>query len=210
MRNDLRRRIRILLGLCGVLTVVACGPLLDLGGDVEAPAIFSLRTEAASNNNHSGVVLRVDTPSMPGEARGLRIPVSHGSHNISFYGRTAWSENATEMLVRVIGAGLLANTNFPVVGSDALDVKADCRLATSFSRFHFRADDNDVELVAGFRLIGLQNGTLIGQRSFRVVTPVAEDRAAIVVRAYDDGMRQMNRELASWLTETADKCRTSP
>ncbi len=188
------------------LSLSGCGPLIDFGPEATTSQIFTLTVPDGVVNIEGGPVLMVDAPNLPGEASGIHIPVSIDVNEVSFYAAAEWSQGAPEMLRRVMREWIANSLKRPVIGSISLDVKADCRLATGFSRFHYRVASGEVELAAVARLIGIQSGALISSQSFRVSMPVGEDNAAGVVSAFDSGVQALSGNMATWLAGVVDGC----
>ncbi len=89
-----------------LLALVACGPLVQIGGNDKPPeALLTLRAEtlgAPSQAIDPARTLSIATPSVPGAIQTLRLPVTVSDTEVQYLKAANWVEQPAKLFQRLL------------------------------------------------------------------------------------------------------------
>ncbi len=99
--------------LAALLTVAACGPLVQIGGNDKAPAsLLALRATAtpapATTTSDPKATVLVLVPAVPGTLQTLRLPVTTTDTTVAYLTGATWAEQPNREFQRVLADTIAA------------------------------------------------------------------------------------------------------
>ncbi len=104
-----------------LLSVAACGPIVQVGGNTPRPdALYTLSAAAPSSVPagqlpvNMAMAVTVDIPAVPGPLQTLRIPVTTSDTSIQYLKEAQWAEQPNRLVQRLL-ADTLAHSGIEVI-----------------------------------------------------------------------------------------------
>lgn len=190
--------------LAAPLLLVACGPIVQVGGNAPAPeALLVLKSEAPLPDYAGPAALAetlgVTVPDVPAELQTLRLPVQVTDTTVQYLAGASWSEQPSRQFQRLL-ADTLAGSGVPVLDTRGGSV-APARQLTG----HLREFGLDVRGAAKVKirydaqLAGPRGTGTVALKSFVAEEPVTSQQPAAVAAALNRAANRLANDVASWL-----------
>lgn len=194
------------------LMLVACGPLVEIGGGGDAPRLFRMNSnkQLVGSGGRRDVTVFVEQPTVPGSLRSDHIAVRSGDHEIKYLPGVRWSDRTSKLVARYVVESLEDLGLVGVIGIESLDLPSDFRLKLDIREFAAIAEDGDgasiaeVEVRLAATIIHSTPLSIVATRTFSgTVRPLTDDPAE-VVKAFNEALDQTMLEMTAWLLATID------
>lgn len=196
----MRNMVRLSVAVAAALSLGACA-LLG-GGPKPPPTLLTLTPSAAAPQSivrsaNAGEAVTIDTPVIPKELRGVRVPAQVGPTAIAYIKGLQWVDMPDRLFQDLLEETVLRTTNRVVL--DAKQAALDPGLVVSgqLSRFGYEAGEGNV-LVRYDAALSAAGGTRVETRRFEARVP-ADGTAATVGPALNQAANQVALEVASWI-----------
>jgi cholesterol transport system auxiliary component len=187
------------------LTLTACGPLVDLGGNapvaaryrlalIAQPAQSPLKLDPAKN-------ILVDDLAQPADLATDRLAIRIGAQEVRYLAAMRWTDRPGRMMRELISAYGQSVEGFTILGSTQLDVRYDFRLSGRLEGFH-------VEMVQGrppmakvsFQavLIHRVGGRTVAIQNFSAQAPAENDGILALTSAINKAANQAAQQAIGW------------
>lgn len=185
--------------LAAALAATACGPLVQIGGNAEAPA--SLLTFASSTPapaTTSGAPVLVTVPSVPGKLQTLRVPVKTAANELQYFGSATWIEQPSRLFRGVLADQFEAISGRPAVTERNVDVAAAARLSGTLEEFGLDVSGPPQVVVVYDAVLTDADGGFVGNRSFAARRPVARQTGPAIAAALGEAANEVAAAAAGW------------
>jgi cholesterol transport system auxiliary component len=191
------------IALAASLLLVACGPIVQVGGNSKPPdSLLTLRAEPSEPAAQSGKPILVALPDVPGSLRTLRIPVATSATEFAYLAEASWIEQPSILFRR-----LLADTIESRSGRLALDernmVAAEHRLSGRLVEFGLDVRSAPEVRVRFDAVLTRSGRTLVASRRFEASAPSPSEAGPDVARALNSVANDIARQVADWATANA-------
>ena len=196
--------MRLIPTLAATLLLAGCGPLVQVGGNVPAPAaLLVLRADAPppewAGPAALGDTLAVAVPDVPAELQTLRLPVQVSGASVQYLAGANWAEQPSRQFQRLL-ADTLAGAGVPVLDTRSGSV-APARQLTGHLR-EFGLDVRGAPVVRvryDAQLAGPRGAGTVALRSFVAEEKVASQQPAAVAAALNRAANRLASEVAVWI-----------
>jgi cholesterol transport system auxiliary component len=186
------------------LLLAACGPIVQVGGNLPAPDVLLVVRSDSPVADYSGPVAVGDTlgvavPDVPSELQTLRLPVQVTAATVQYLAGASWSEQPNRQFQR-----LLADT-LSGAGMAVLDTRGGSVAPARQLTGHLREFGLDVRTTPKVRvrydaqLAGPRSAGTVALKSFVAEEKVASQQPAVVAAALSRAANRLAGEVAAWV-----------
>lgn len=184
--------------------LAACGPLVQVGGNMPPPAALLVLRSDAPPPAWAGPTALTDTlavavPDVPAELQTLRLPVQVDGSSVQYLAGASWSEQPNRQFQRLL-ADKLAAAGVAVLDSRGGGV-APARVLTGRLR-EFGLDvrgSAKVRIRYDAQLAGPRSAGTVALKSFIAEEPVPSQAPAAVAAALSRASNRLAADVAAWV-----------
>jgi cholesterol transport system auxiliary component len=196
----MRNLFRVSAAVAAALSLGACA-LLG-GGPKPPPTLLTLTPSAAApasvvRSANAGEAVTIDTPVIPKELRGVRVPAQVGPTAIAYIKGLQWVDTPDRLFQDLLEETVLRTTNRVVIDPKQASLDPGLIVSGQLSRFGYEAGEGSV-LVRYDAALNAAGGTRVETRRFEARAP-ADGTAATVGPALNQAANQVALEVASWI-----------
>ena len=196
----MRVMFRFSAAVAAALSLGACA-LLG-GGPKPPPTLLKLTPSAAEPQNvvrsaNAGEAVTIDTPVIPKELRGVRVPAQLGPTAVAYIKGLQWVDTPDRLFQDLLEETVLRTTNRVVIDPRQAALDPGLIVSGQLSRFGYEAGEGSV-LVRYDAALAAAGGTRVETRRFEARAP-ADGTAATVGPALNQAANQVALEVASWI-----------
>lgn len=186
-----------------LLAAVACGPIVQVGGNAPRPEALYTLTAPSPAAVPTGVApidqkraVTVDVPTAPGVLQTVRIPVQVSETAVQYIVGAQWSEQPNRLFQRLL-AEVIANGGVPVIDQRSAGKVAPARLSGQLLAF-------GLDSRGGRQVVARYDATFatpegVRQRRFERSAPIATADPAQVTAALNGVANQLAADVAQWV-----------
>lgn len=200
-------KTKALLGLCcaGLVTLSACGPIVELPGDGPAPALYTLSDAAAPQGAALTIPAKlfIEDPGSDTLLDTNRIAVRLGATEVKYLPLARWSDAPHHLIRERLQAALEDIDGLTALGAKALEVPTDYRLKLQLRAFNAVEDGTDfsVDVRISAILVSAQGSEIIGTNQFSATGNSLSSGAKDVVSALDSAHQSVVQDIGSWVVQ---------
>lgn len=193
-----------ILGRAGrpVIAIVLAALLVSACALARAPAPDLYDIEAAASFadplGQSGAHLAVTEPTAVGALDSERVAVRLTSTQVSYLGRTQWSDRLPRLVQRRLIESFQNSGRIRSVGLPGGAVVNDVGLVTDLRLFHVDVAKNIAEVEIEARLVSEASGRVIASRRFYTASPLAGADRPFMVAAVNAAFIAVAAEIVAW------------
>lgn len=196
----MRMMFRVSVAVAAALSLGGCA-LLG-GGPKPPPTLLTLATSAPALQNvvrsaNAGEAVTIDTPIIPKELRGVRVPAQVGPTAIAYIKGLQWVDTPDRLFQNLLEETVLRTTNRVVLDAKQAALDPGLIVSGQLSRFGYEAGEGSV-IVRYDAALAAAGGTRVETRRFEARAP-ADGTAATVGPALNQAANQVALEVASWI-----------
>lgn len=199
----------MVLSSAAALALSACA-LLSTPDPVQLYRFGAPENAAAVQLPIGAVDVAVRRVTFPESAEGDRILTVTGVE-AAYLAGARWTEPAPDLFAAALDAAVTERGGrVRLLGARDLtqgDLALDVDVGTFETRYAAPGSPPTVVMTARARLVTLPDRQIAAERAFSVERPVAENRVAPIVQAYDAASRDLTGQIAAWLNQTAGAAR---
>ncbi len=194
------------LPLGGLLT----GCVANLPGQGPPPRLFRLTPKSTFGEAVPTVPwqLVVELPSAAASLDTTRVALQRRPTEIEYYARANWVDRAPTMVQTLITESFENSGKIVAVGRESIGLRSDFVLKTELREFqaeYFNGTVPSAHVRVNAKLVKMPQRSIIG--SLRVDRSVAaqSDQLDAVVRAFDDALGKVLKQLVAWALKTGEE-----
>ncbi len=191
------KRIALILGLLAVLS--ACGTLLSVTGEVKN--LYNLTPKSTFRQDLPAVTwqLVIDEPLAAGGLNSANIAFRPSDLEIRYFKEVRWTERVPRMIQTLLVESFENSGTIVAVGRQAIGLRADYVLKTEVREFQAeQIKGNVVRVRVNAKLVQQPRQNIVASRSFEAVAPDSAVNMQATVRAWDDAMGSVLRDIVEW------------
>lgn len=211
---DRGRRLarRRLLGLAAALPLggLLTGCVGNLPGQGPPPRLFRLTPKSTFGETVPTVPwqLVVELPTATASLDTTRVALQRRATEIEYYARANWVDRAPTMVQTLITESFENSGKIVAVGRESIGLRADFVLKTELREFqaeYFNGPVPSAHVRVNAKLVKMPQRSIIG--SLRIDRNVAaqSDQLDAVVRAFDDALGKVLKQLVAWALKTGEE-----
>jgi cholesterol transport system auxiliary component len=151
-----------------------------------------------SQRSNVAATITVAVPSLPQELASSRVPVHSGGTAIAYVKDAQWVERPSQLLQRLLGDTITANTGRLVLSSRQSLTDPGAYLMGDLRRFGIEEETSEAVVTFDAALIRGPE-TVVEKRRFEARVPVTAVEAATVGIALNQAANQVAAEVAEWV-----------
>ncbi len=196
----MRMIVRVSLAAATALSLGACALL---GGGPKPPStLLTLQTTAAApasvvRSAAAGEAVTIETPVIPKELRGVRVPAQIGPTAIAYIKNLQWVDTPDRLFQDLLEETVVRTTNRVVIDAKQSALDPGLIVSGQLSRFGYEAGEGTV-IVRYDAALSAAGGTRVETRRFEARAP-ADGTAATVGPALNQAANQVALEVAGWI-----------
>lgn len=196
MRNSLLPAVA--LGL----TLAACGPLVQIGGNVPAPAaLLTLHADVvpAAATPRSARTVAIALPVVPGALRTLRMPVTTADTQLQYLKDASWIEQPNKLFQRLLLDVVAVKADAIALDDRNFTVAPERRIDGDLLEFGVDLRGSPMVRVRYDATLTSNTGKLLAARSFTATQPLpaqTPDAAAVALNA---AANSVAGDVAAWV-----------
>jgi len=205
MTEPVRRLRKQGLALAAALCLCACTALPGLG---PAPDIYDLSPKSTFANDLPKVSwqLVIEEPQAPGALDTTRIALKPTPLEVKYFAESRWAERAPKMVQTLMVVSFENSGKIVSVGRQAVGLRADYVLRSELRQFQAEYAEGvklpTVRVRLNAKLIREPSEEIIASRTFEQRAPVAADGIEPIVRAFDEALNKVMRQIVEWTLTT--------
>ncbi len=191
------RRLTCLLPL---LLVVACGPIVQIGGNAKTPdALLTIRADdAVAPAPARSTTIRLSALPVPGELRTLRLPVTTRDTEVQYLVGANWIEQPDRLFQRLLADVVARRTGMIVTDAHSARLVPERELSGRLVSFGLDVRDATPVVRVRYDALLTAEGRAPKTHSFDASEPVADDRPATVAAALNRAANRVAAGIAAW------------
>lgn len=186
-----------------LLTLGACGPLVQIGGNDTPPdALLTLRAAALGAPGEAidpARSLSIDPPKVPGAIQTLRLPVTISDNEVQYLKAANWVEQPSRLFQRLLADTVGSRGNVLVLSNGQSNVAAARRLTGELLEFGLDVRGEPQVRVRFNALLTGRDGQPVAARRFESARPVASQAPSDVGVALNEAANEVSSEVAGWV-----------
>jgi cholesterol transport system auxiliary component len=192
--------VRVTLAAATALSLGGCA-LLG-GGAKPPPTLLTLQTTAAApasvaRSANAGETVTIQTPVIPKELRGVRVPAQVGPTAIAYIKGIQWVDTPDRLFQDLLEETIVRTTNRVVIDPKQSALDPGLIVSGQLSRFGYEAGEGTV-IVRYDAALSTSGGSRVETRRFEARAP-ADGTAGTVGPALNQAANQVALEVASWI-----------
>ncbi len=179
-----------------------CGPLVQIGGNVPAPAaLLTLRAEALPEAAPAkvGNTLLIAQPIVPGSLQTLRLPVTTADTELQYLKDGSWIEQPAKLFQRLLIDVVAAKAGVIALDGRSGDIAAQRKLTGQLLDFGLDVRASPVVRVRYDAALTSNTGKLLAVRSFTASQPVSAQTPGNVAAALNRAANMVASDVADWV-----------
>jgi cholesterol transport system auxiliary component len=192
------------IAFAAALALTACGPIVQIGGNVKPPQSLLVLSASAAPRPYAGPpqlasALGVDTPAVPAMLQNLRVPVATTDTQITYLAGASWAEPPNRQFQRLL-ADTLAAGGIPVIDGKTSNIAPPRHIGGTLRSFGVDAANPALPVVrVRFDAQITGPGAAIGLRRFDAEEPVPVLQPAAVGAALNRAANRVAADVTSWV-----------
>jgi cholesterol transport system auxiliary component len=184
-------------------TALSLGGCALLGGGPKPPStLLTLQTTAAApasvvRSANAGEAVTIETPVIPKELRGVRVPAQVGPTAIAYIKGLQWVDTPDRLFQDLLEETVLRTTNRVVIDPKQSTLDPGLIVSGQLSRFGYEAGEGTV-IVRYDAALSASGGSRVETRRFEARAP-ADGTAGTVGPALNQAANQVALEVAGWI-----------
>jgi cholesterol transport system auxiliary component len=196
----MRMMLRVSAAAAVALSLNACA-LLG-GGPKPPPTLLTLAPSAAAPQSvarsaNAGETVTIETPIIPKELRGVRVPAQIGPTAVAYIKNLQWVDTPDRLFQDLLQETVLRTTSRVVIDPKQATLDPGLVVSGQLLRFGYEAGDGSV-LVRYDAALSAAGGTRVETRRFEARAP-ADGTAATVGPALNQAANQVALQVAQWI-----------
>ena len=196
----MRTMLRVPVAAAAALSLGACALL---GGGSKPPAtLLTLTPSVASPQSvvrsaSAAEAVSIDTPVIPKELRGVRVPAQVGPTAVAYIKGLQWVDSPDRLFQDLLEETIVRTTSRVVIDARQSAVSPGLIVSGQLSRFGYEAGEGSV-LVRYDAALSRGGGSRVETRRFEARAP-ADGTARTVGPALNDAANEVAQEVAKWI-----------
>ena len=196
----MRNMLRVSAAVAAALSLGGCA-LLG-GGPKPPPTLLTLTPSATAPQSvvrsaNAGEAVTIDTPVIPKELRGVRVPAQVGPTAIAYIKGLQWVDTPDRLFQDLLEETVVRTTNRVVLDPKQAALDPGLIVSGQLLRFGYEAGEGSV-LVRYDAALSAAGGTRVETRRFEARAP-ADGTAGTVGPALNPAANQVALEVAGWI-----------
>lgn len=186
--------------------LAACGPLVQIGGNVPAPAaLLTLRAEGRAEPLPEaapaklGNTLVITQPTVPGALQTLRLPVTTADTELQYLKDGSWIEQPAKLFQRLLVDVVAARAGVITLDGRNMEVGQHRKLTGQLLDFGLDVRASPVVRVRYDAALTSDTGTLLAVRSFTASQPVSAQTPGNIAAALNRAANMVAGDVADWV-----------
>lgn len=189
------------------ISASACGPLIDLKGQGDAPSLYALGPAEvpATAPPLPDQTLIVTEPEASTVLDTRKIALMPETREFSFYAGAEWVDRAPRMIQTLLITSFEKAGIFKDVGAENMPLSADYRLTIGLRAFNadYTAKSGPVvNITMMARLFRTRALDLVDSRLISISLPVGSDSMGEIIATFDRANRQAMTRIVNWTIES--------
>jgi cholesterol transport system auxiliary component len=191
---------RVTVAVAVALSLGGCA-LLG-GGPKPPPYLLTLAPSAPAPQSvvrsaNAGQAVTIETPIIPKELRGVRVPAQEGPTAIAYIKGLQWVDTPDRLFQDLVQETVLRTTSRVVIDPKQSNLDPGLVITGQLSRFGYEAGEGSV-LVRYDAAMSTAGGTRVETRRFEARAP-ADGTAATVGPALNQAANEVALQVAQWI-----------
>jgi cholesterol transport system auxiliary component len=196
----MRTMVRVTVAAAAALSLGACA-LLG-GGPKPPPTLLTLSPSAAApqavvRSANAGEAVTIETPIIPKELRGVRVPAQVGPTAVAYIKGLQWVDTPDRLFQDLLEETVLRTTSRVVIDPKQTGLDPGLIVSGRLSNFGYEAGEGTV-LVRYDAALAAAGGTRVETRRFEARAP-ADGTASTVGPALNQAANQVALQVAQWI-----------
>ncbi len=196
----MRTMFRVTVAAAAALSLGACA-LLG-GGPKPPPTLLTLSPSAAApqavvRSANAGEAVTIETPIIPKELRGVRVPAQVGPTAVAYIKGLQWVDTPDRLFQDLLEETVLRTTSRVVIDPKQTGLDPGLIVSGRLSNFGYEAGEGNV-LVRYDAALAAAGGTRVETRRFEARAP-ADGTASTVGPALNTAANQVALQVAQWI-----------
>lgn len=203
-----RRFLRSVTWSTSVLGLGACGGISVLAPP--EPSVYELTPKSSFDPGLPNATwqLLVDTPTANAGIDTDRIVISESPTSLDHFAKVAWVDRAPAMVVGLLIESFENTGKIVSVGRQVSGLRANYVLQPEIREFRaerWPGEPYRVRVRIGVKLVRFPQRSIIGGDSFERVETVAGEGFAAVIKAWDDALGEVLKQVVEWTLRTGEQ-----
>jgi cholesterol transport system auxiliary component len=187
--------------------VAACG---IIPSPQPAPQLYTLSPKSTFKKELAAVdwQLGIETPAAPAGLSSARIAVTREPLTLEYYAGAQWVDEAPAMVQRLLIESFENTRRIIGVGRLAVALRSDYVLQPELREFQAEYRDGaatpKVRVRINAKLIKMPERRIIASNTFERIIDVSDNRMPVIVKAFDQALGKVMRDLVVWTLQVRD------